>query len=171
MSSSEMGTDPSEDMKRAPFLGFLQKLRKRRIIETLAAFIGGGWLLVEVVERLLVSHYGLPGELIDLTVVSVIGALLATLTWRWFRSTDKRPRNVKIEVLFAPLILVVTLAIDLAILLKILGIPGKVLLMAAVTACLGLGWVILKLSQWASAPSASSVERDQVPTGSLTSTP
>ena len=33
------------------------KLRKRRIIETLAAFIGGGWLLVEVVERLLVGHY------------------------------------------------------------------------------------------------------------------
>ena len=119
MRSSEMGPDPSEDMKKAPFQGFLQKLRKRRIIETLAAFIGGGWLLVEVVERLLVSHYHLPDRLIDLTVVSVIGALLATLAWRWFRSADKRPGNVKIEVLFVPLISLVALAIDLAILLKI----------------------------------------------------
>ena len=163
MRSSEMGTDPSKDMKKAPFPGFLQKLRKRRIIETLAAFIGGGWLLVEVVERLLVSHYGLPGELIDLTVVSVIGALLATLAWRWFRSADKRPGNVKIEVLLVPLIFLVTLAIDLAILFKILGIPNKTLLVAAVALCLGLGWVILKLSQWASAVPSSSPELLQKP--------
>ncbi len=163
MRSSEMWTDPSEDIKKAPFKGFLQKLRKRRIIETLAAFIGGGWLLVEVVERLLVSHYGLPGELIDLTVVAVIGALLATLAWRWFRSADKRPGNVKIEVLLVPLILIVALAIDLAILLKILGIPGKTLLVAAVALCLGIGWIILKLSQWASAMPSSSPELNQKP--------
>ena len=165
-----MGTDPSEDMNKAPFQGFLQKLRKRRIIETLAAFIGGGWLLVEVVERLLVSHYGLPGELIDLTVVSVIGALLATLAWRWFRSADKRPGNVKIEVLLVPLILLAILAIDLAILLKILGIPGKTLLVAAAAACLGIAWVILKLSQWAAAPSSSSLERVRAPAESLAPT-
>ena len=163
MSSSGSGTAPSEDKEGSLLRGFLQKLRKRRIIETLAAFIGGGWLLVEVVERLLVSHYGLPGELIDLTVVSVIGALLATLAWRWFRSADKRPGNVKIEVLLVPLILLVTLAIDLAILLKILGIPGKTLLVAVVALCLGIGWVILKLSQWASAMPSSSPELIQKP--------
>jgi 16S rRNA A1518/A1519 N6-dimethyltransferase RsmA/KsgA/DIM1 with predicted DNA glycosylase/AP lyase activity len=33
---------------RSPFRTFVTKLRKRRIIATLAAFIGGGWLLVEV---------------------------------------------------------------------------------------------------------------------------
>jgi non-specific serine/threonine protein kinase len=166
-----MGTDPPEDMKKAPFKGFLKKLRKRRIVETLAAFIGGGWLLVEVVERLLVSHYHLPDRLIDLTVVSVIGALLATLAWRWFRSADKRRGNVKIEVLFVPLILLVALAIDLAILIKMLGVPGKTLLVAAVALCLGLGWVILKLSQWAAAPSSSSLERDRAPAESLAPPP
>lgn len=72
----------------------LSRLRKRRIIETLAAFIGGGWLLVEVVERLLVSRYQFPEEAIDLTVVSVIGALLATLIWRWFGGAEKRPGNI-----------------------------------------------------------------------------
>jgi len=106
--------------------------------------------MVEVVERLLVSHYDLPDRLIDLTVISVVGALLATLAWRWFRSAEKRPGNIKVEVLLVPLILLVTLAIDLAILLKILGLPGKTLLVAAVAACLGIAWVILKLSQWAS---------------------
>jgi TolB-like protein len=151
MSSSEIGAEPSGNMKKAPFQGFLQKLRKRRIIETLAAFIGGGWLLVEVVERLFVGHYGFPEKIIDITVVSVIGALLATLVWRWFCGKDKRPGNIKFEVLLVPLILLVTLAIDLAILLMILGIPGKTLLVAAAAFCLGIGWVILKLSQWASA--------------------
>ncbi len=156
MSSSEKGTDPSEDMKKAPFLGFLQKLRKRRIIETLAAFIGGGWLLVEVVERLLVSHYGLPGELIDMTVVSVIGALLATLAWRWFRSAGKRPGNVKVEILLVPLIVLATVAVDLALVLKIAGITGTTLLTGIIALCLGIGWIILKLSQWASAMPSSS---------------
>ncbi len=158
-------------MKKAPFPDFLQKLRKRRIIETLAAFIGGGWLLVEVVERLLVSHYGLPGELIDLTVVSVVGALLATLVWRWFRSAGKRPGNIRVEVLLVPLISLLTLAVDFAILLRVFGIPGKILLVAAVAVCLGVGWVILKLSHWAAAPSPSSVARDQAPVGALTPAP
>ena len=151
MSSSEMGTNPSQDMKKASFPGFLQKLRKRRIIETLAAFIGGGWLLVEVVERLLVNHYGLPGELIDLTVVSVVGALLATLAWRWFRSAGKRPGNVKVEVLLVPLIILATVAIDVVLIVKIVGTPVKTLLIGIFALCLGIGWVILKLSQWASA--------------------
>jgi TolB-like protein len=132
---------------------FLLKLRKRRIIETLAAFIGGGWLLVEVVERLLVGHYKFPEESIDLTVVSVIGALLATLVWRWFGGTEKRPGNIKVEVLLVPLIILATLSIDLTILLRIIGISGKTFLIAAVTVCLGIAWIILKSLQWAaSAP-------------------
>ncbi len=77
MGSSNGGIVPSGDKGKSFFRAFVQKLRKRRIIETLAAFIGGGWLLVEVVERLLVGHYHFPEETIDLTVVSAIGALLA----------------------------------------------------------------------------------------------
>ena len=145
------------------FSTVLTKLKTRHIIETLAAFIGGGWLLVEVVERLLVSHYGLPEELIDLTVVSVIGALLATLAWRWFRSAKKRPGNVKVEVLLVPLIILATVAVDLALVLKIAGITGATLLTGIVALCLGTGWVILKLSQWASAMPSSLPELLQKP--------
>lgn len=171
MRSSEMGTDPSEDMKKAPFPGFLQKLRKRRIIETLAAFIGGGWLLVEVVERLFVGHYGFPEKTIDITVVSVIGALLATLAWRWFRSAEKRPGNIKVEILLVPLIILATVAVDLALVLEIAGITGTTLLTGIIALCLGIGWVILKLSQWASAPSTASVARVQALAESLAPTP
>ena len=151
MSSSGGGTAASGDKKTSSLRGFLQKLRKRRIIETLAAFIGGGWLLVEVVERLLVGHYKFPEKSIDLTVISVIGALLATLAWRWFRSTEKRPGNVKVEVLLVPLLVLATVAIDLILALKIAGIPGKTPLIGIIALCLGIVWVILKLSQWASA--------------------
>ncbi len=135
--------------------GILQKLRKRHIVETLAAFIGGGWLLIEVVERLLVGHYGFPEETIDLTVVSVVGALLATLVWRWFRSAEKRPGNIKVEVLLVPLIILAAAAIDLNIIFRIMGTSFHTLITGGSAFLLGTAWVILKLSRWASATPAS----------------
>jgi TolB-like protein len=156
--------------QKSPLHAFFSDLRKKKIIEILAAFIGGGWLLVEVVERLFVGHYGFPEKTIDITVVSVIGVLVATLVWRWFCGQDKRPGNIKFEVLLVPLVLLLTLAIDLAILLKVFGIPGKILPVAAVAGCLGIAWVILKLSQWAAAPSSSYAERVQAPAEPLAPT-
>jgi TolB-like protein len=142
--------------KKPFFRAFLTKLRKRKIIETLAAFIGGGWLLIEVVERLLVGHYRFPEETIDLTVISVIGALLSTLVWRWFRSTEKRPGNVKIEVLLIPLIILATLAIDLNIVLDLAGVSGMRLVTGIITLFLGIAWIIFKSLQWAAlAPALS----------------
>lgn len=131
------------------FRAFFTKLRKRHIIETLAAFIGGGWLLIEVVERLLVSHYRFPEETIDITVVSLISALLCTLIWRWFRSTEKRPGNVKVEVLIVPLIILVALAIDMSLIFRIAGIPGKKLLIGIIALCIGIAWIVFKSLQWA----------------------
>src|SRR5512135_796557 len=152
---SSTGEQAPSDSKKAFFGGILLKLRKRRIIETLAAFIGGGWLLVEFVERLLVGHYKLPEQAIDLTVVSLAGALLATLLWRWFRSSEKRPGNVKIEILMVPLIILATSAIDLNIIFRITGISFHALLLGGIAFLLGIVWVILKLSQWAAAAPGS----------------
>jgi TolB-like protein/Tfp pilus assembly protein PilF len=154
MPEGQKGTPPKiteecPQVKESGFRAVFAKLRKRRIIETLAAFIGGGWLLVEVVERLLVGHYHVPEEAIDLTVVSVIGALLATLVWRWFRGTEKRPGNVKVEVLIVPLIILAALAIDLNLILQVAGIQGKKLLIGIVALCFGIVWVLIKLYQWA----------------------
>lgn len=36
---------------------FISDLRKKRIIEIVAAFIAGGWLIIEFVDRILVVHY------------------------------------------------------------------------------------------------------------------
>ncbi len=137
--------------KKTGLGAFFQRLKERRVIETLAAFIGGGWLLVEVVERLLVNHYHFPEKTIDLTVISVIGALTATLVWRWFGGTEKRPGNIKVEVLFVPLIILAAAAIDINLVLQMTNLPVKALLIGIVALCLGIVWVILKLSQWAAA--------------------
>jgi hypothetical protein len=49
---------------------------------------------------------------VDLCIVTLTGALLGTLTWRWFRGAEKRPENVKVEVLVVPLIILLTIVID-----------------------------------------------------------
>jgi TolB-like protein len=155
-------TEERPQVKESGFRSVFAKMRKRRIIETLAAFIGGGWLLVEVVERLLVSHYKFPKESIDLTVVSFIGALLATLVWRWFRGTERRPGNIKVEVLIVPLIILVASAIDLHLIVQMAGILGKELLIGIIAFLLGISWVIFKLSQWAANTSAIAAKRSDI---------
>jgi hypothetical protein len=54
---------------------FLTKLRKRHIIETLAAFIAGGWLFLEFVDRILIAHYELNKKWLDVSFVTLLGAL------------------------------------------------------------------------------------------------
>ena len=135
--------------KKLFFGGFLAKLRKRHSFETLAAFIAGGWLILEFVDRLLVAHYHFPDETIDLTFITILAALICTILWRWFRGTEKRPGNVKVEVLLVPLIILTALCIDLNILLDIAGISGKRLLTGIIALCLGIAWIIFKALQWA----------------------
>jgi TolB-like protein len=118
MNSSNGGIAPSSDKEKSSLRVFIQKLRKRRIIETLAAFIGGGWLLVEVVERLLVGHYHFPEKAIDITVVTLVGGLLCTLIWRWFSGREK-PRKFKLEHFLIPLVLLVTVLLDVNLLLHL----------------------------------------------------
>ena len=55
------------------------------------------------------------------------------------------------------------MAVDLVLVLKIAGITGATLLTGIVALCLGTGWVILKLSQWASAMPSSLPELLQKP--------
>jgi TolB-like protein len=94
------------------------KLRKRRIIETLAAFIGGGWLLLEFVHWILVDHYHFPEKSIDVTFVTILGALICTLIWRWFGGRQK-PGKFRPEVILIPLVILVTLGLDTNLLLHL----------------------------------------------------
>jgi TolB-like protein/Flp pilus assembly protein TadD len=149
MSSQQGETAPSKETKK-PFIStFLTKLRKRHIIETFAGFIAGGWLFLEFVDRILIAHYELNKKWLDVSFVTLLGALLCILIWRWFQGTEKRPGNVKVEVLLVPLIILVALAIDLNLILQIAGIPGKKLLIGIVAFLLGIAWLIVKLYHWA----------------------
>ena len=108
-----LGKKSSSDSKKYPPGSFMGRLKARKIIAILAAFIGGGWLTYEVVRWILVEHYHLPHELKDITIVTFLGALLSTVIWQWFQGAEKRPGNVKVEILVVPLIILLTLVIDL----------------------------------------------------------
>jgi len=95
---------------------FVRKLRERKIIETLAAFIGGGWLILEFVHWILVDHYRWPERLIDLTFITLVGALLCSLTWRWFRVPGMKRGRFKPEYILIPVFALVTLVLDIQVL-------------------------------------------------------
>ena len=120
------GKTPSQIVEEHPqsnklgLKALLQKLRKHRILETLAAFIGGGWLLLEFVHWLLVDHYHFPEKTIDITFVTILGALLCTLSWRWFSGREK-PRKFKLEVVLIPLVVLIAVLLDINLLLHLKG--------------------------------------------------
>ncbi len=95
---------------------FVRKLRERKIIETLAAFIGGGWLILEFVHWILVDHYHRPERLIDLTFITLVGALLCSLIWRWFRVPGMRRGRLEPEYILIPVFALVTLVLDIQVL-------------------------------------------------------
>ncbi len=97
---------------------FLGKARKRGLVATVAAFAGSGWLLYEIVHFVLVDHYGLPDRLKDLTIVTLLGAMLGTMAWRWFRAEKKKPGVMKWEYVIVPLIAVATAAADIGFLTR-----------------------------------------------------
>ncbi|TRZ92995.1 hypothetical protein D4R89_00385 [bacterium] len=120
MSSRKGVTTPSKDLKESFLRVFLAKLRKRHIIETLAAFIAGGWLIIEFVDRILVAHYHFPDKTIDITFITLLCALLCTLIWRWFSGREK-PRKFKLELVLIPLVVLIAVLLDINLLLHLRG--------------------------------------------------
>jgi TolB-like protein/Flp pilus assembly protein TadD len=112
------GTPPSQQEKKTFFGSILHELRKRKIIETLVAFIGGGWLIIEFVHWILVDHYHFPEKSIDITFISLLGALISTIIWRLFRESEKKDRKFKWELILIPLVVLATLLLDVSLLMK-----------------------------------------------------
>jgi adenylate cyclase len=63
-------------------------------METLAAFIGGGWLTYEVVHWVLVEHYHFPEYLLDIAILAFFVALVCTVTWLWIRGGKREKAGV-----------------------------------------------------------------------------
>jgi len=118
MSPPEKEVPPATKRKPYGFKGFLFELRKKRIVEILAAFVGGGWLIYEIVHWILVVHYHLPEKLLDITLITLIGTLLCTLIWRWFAGREK-PRKFKPELILIPLIFLITILLDINLILHL----------------------------------------------------
>jgi len=116
---SKKGSIPRKGPPPKTGLGrFVLKLRQRRIITTLAAFIGGGWLLLEFVHWILIDHYHLPETLLDIAFLTTLCALLSTLAWRWFREGERKARKVKPEYILIPVLIAVALVFDVRLFLR-----------------------------------------------------
>jgi TolB-like protein len=72
-------------MKKSIRGKFLNRLVNRKTLETLAGFLGGGWLIYEIVHWILIEHYNLPEELEDITIIAVLIALVSVLVSRSFK--------------------------------------------------------------------------------------
>jgi len=118
MSPPKREVPPARKGKPSGLKGFLLELRRKRIIATLAGFIGGGWLIYEIVHWVLVAHYHFPEKLLDITLITLVGILLCTLTWRWFAGREK-PRKFKLELILIPLVFSLTILLDINLILHL----------------------------------------------------
>jgi len=110
---------PLSPRKKFSLKSFLTELREKRIIEILAGFIGGGWLILEFVHWILIDHYRFPEKSLDITLVTLVGILICTLIWRLYSGLDKKVRKIKIELILIPLIIIVTILFDTYIFFQI----------------------------------------------------
>jgi TolB-like protein len=136
---------------------FLRQLKERKVLPTAAAFAGFAWVVYEIVHWVLVVHFHFPEGILDITLVTLLGGLVSVIIWLWHRSA-LRPRGVKVEVLFVPLLILVTAAIDLNLGLEIGGVSGKTAAVSLAALGLGIAWIVFKSLQWASRSQAIPAE-------------
>ena len=97
---------------------FLHKLRKKGIIQTFIAFLGGGVAILEFTHHILINHYHFPKQTLDIFVVSLSAALIAVAVWRWFRVGEIKKKRIKIELFIVPPIIALALAMNLSLILQ-----------------------------------------------------
>ena len=147
---SSAGSGYPRGKNDSPPSGLIEKLRKRKIIQTAAAFLAGGWLVVEIVHWILVDHYHAHEKWVDVSIFGLLGAFLCAVVWRWFQSSETQPGRVRVEVLLVPWISLLTLAVNLVIILEIAGIRAKAWPIGLAALGLGIAWTVFKALQWAS---------------------
>ncbi|MGQ9471011.1 MAG: tetratricopeptide repeat protein [Candidatus Aminicenantales bacterium] len=109
---------PGEKIKPSGLRAFLSEVKKKRITEIIAGFVGGGWLVYEIVHWVLVVHYHLPEKLLDITLITLIGLLFITLIWRWFAGRGE-PGKFKVELILIPVVALAILVLNFNLILKL----------------------------------------------------
>jgi serine/threonine-protein kinase len=112
--------EPAPPVGQSSFRSRFMEIRKKKILETLAAFAGGGVVIVEFSHHILVNHYGLPHQIVDLCIVTLVAALICTLAWRWFGGT-KGPRKFKVEFILIPLVVLIASVLDGRLIINMLN--------------------------------------------------
>lgn len=84
----------------------MAKLRKRGILKTLAAFVGGAVVAIEFAFHILVHHYHFPSQTVDIIIITLVTAFLCVVTWKWFAGEEKH-RRIKIEFFLIPLFIII----------------------------------------------------------------
>ncbi len=91
---------PTKEMilegKVSPLWLFWRKLKERKIIATVAAFVGGGEALILFAKHILVEHYHFPDDIVSIIIIALIVGMVTTVTWRWFREEKARGRRISI---------------------------------------------------------------------------
>jgi TolB-like protein/tetratricopeptide (TPR) repeat protein len=85
---------------------FMRKLRERKILAVLAAYVGSGVVLVEFAFHILVHHYHLPRQIVDIIIITLATAMLCNITLKWFQG-EKKVRKLKLEILLIILFILI----------------------------------------------------------------
>jgi TolB-like protein/tetratricopeptide (TPR) repeat protein len=89
----------------------MRKLRERGILTTLAGFIGGAVILIELTHHILVNHYHFPHQSVDIVIISLATGLLSVVTWQWFSGSPKAKR-IRFELFLVPLLILIGLYLN-----------------------------------------------------------
>ena len=108
------------DKPKKGFRWFFRELKERKIFATLAAFIAGGWFIMEVVHWLLIDHYHFPEESLDITLVTLIGALCSILIFQWFRVSEQTVERIKMQIILISGVVLVSGLLDMMLLQQII---------------------------------------------------
>lgn len=90
---------------------FIRKLRERGILTTLAGFVGGAVILIELTHHILVNHYHFPHQSVDIVIISLVTGLFSAVSWQWFKGSPKQKR-IRFELFLVPLLIIAGLYLN-----------------------------------------------------------
>ena len=109
--------EPVPDPKKPTIQSIFAEIKNKRFIKTLIAFIGFGVAIAEFSHHILVNHYGLPHQTVDLGIITIVAGLICTLAWQWSREV-KGPRKIKAELILIPFVILIALFLDVRLILQ-----------------------------------------------------
>ena len=103
------------------FQSFFDTLKERKIFAALASFTASGMFIYGIVHWIFVEHYHLPDELLDITIITVLCALICTLIWLFFGGKEKKARKIKAELILIAGVILISVFLNTSFILQMKG--------------------------------------------------